>query len=118
MARWGGSIASLTSVEAVVARVRSVSLVELAAAFTIAQLADLATALLVARELNPIAAAITEQPLLGLALKLGLVAFVVAVAEICDRDRPGIARVVLVVGALAGFAGALSNTHLTPFVGS
>jgi hypothetical protein len=50
-------------------------------------------------------------------MKLALMAFVVAVAEICDRVRPTLARVVLVVGTLAGLAGALSNTHLTPFLG-
>jgi hypothetical protein len=88
----------------------------LAAAFSVAQLADLLTALVVARELNPIAAAITREPLLGLALKLALVAFVVAVAEICARVRPGLARLVLVVGTVAGLAGMLSNTHLTPFL--
>ena len=99
-------------------RLRSISLVGLVASFTVAQLADLATGLMVAHELNPIAAAAAQQPILGLALKLALIAFVVAVAEICDRERPGLARFVLLIGTLAGLAGALSNSHLTPFVGS
>lgn len=59
----------------------------LVAAFTLTQLADLLSAMVVARELNPIAAALVERPLLALALKLGLIALVVAVAEICDRHR-------------------------------
>ncbi len=88
----------------------------LAVAFTLAQAADLLSALVVARELNPIAASLVAQPILGVALKVALVAFVVATAEICDRKRPGLARVVLVVGTIAGLAGALSNTHLTPFL--
>ena len=57
-----------------------------------------------------------EQPLLGLALKLALIAFVVATAEICDRRRPGLARIVLIIGAIAGLFGALSNTPLPPFL--
>jgi hypothetical protein len=88
----------------------------LVAAFTVAQLADLVFALVVAREMNPIAAGIASHPLLGVALKIALIAFVVATAEICDRRRPGLARLVLIVGTLAGLAGALSNTHLTPFL--
>ena len=55
--------------------------------------------------------------LLGVALKSGLIALVVAMADICDRTRPGLARFVLVVGTVAGLLGALSNTHLTPFPG-
>jgi hypothetical protein len=85
-------------------------------ACTLAQLADLASALVVARELNPLAASIVERPLLAFALKGALVALVVAVAEICDRRRPVLARAVLLIGAVAGVLGALSNTHLTPFV--
>ncbi|MEP6638233.1 MAG: hypothetical protein ABJC39_02700 [Chloroflexota bacterium] len=85
-------------------------------AFTVAQLLDLVSALVVAREMNPIVASTVEQPILGLAQKLALIAFVVATAEICDRQRPGLARLVLVVGAIAGLVGALSNTHLTPFL--
>ena len=88
----------------------------LVAAFTLAQAADLVSALVVARELNPIAASIVERPLLALALKVALVALVVAVAEICDRRRPLLARAVLLIGTVAGLLGALSNTHLTPFV--
>ena len=99
-----------------IGRASTVPLVWLVAAFSLAQLADLVSALVVARELNPIAASIVGRPLLALALKLGLVALVVAVAEICDRRRPLLARVVLVIGTLAGLLGALSNTHLTPFV--
>ncbi len=88
----------------------------LVAAFSLAQLADLLSALVVARELNPIAATLVERPLLAFGLKVALVALVVAVAEICDRQRPLVARFVLVVGTVAGLLGALSNTHLTPFL--
>ena len=84
--------------------------------FTVAQLADLVLALVVAREMNPIAASLVAQPILGVALKIALIALVVATAEICERRRPGLARLVLIVGTLAGLAGALSNTHLTPFL--
>ena len=84
--------------------------------FSLAQLADVASALVVARELNPIAASIVERPLLAVALKLALIALVVAVAEICDRQRPLVARMVLLIGIVAGLLGALSNTHLTPFL--
>ena len=66
--------------------------------------------------MNPIVAAMVSQPLVGVALKLALIALVVATAVICDRRRPGLARLVLIVGALAGLVGALSNTHLTPFL--
>ncbi len=55
------------------------------------------------------------RPILGLALKLALVAFVVAVADICDRQRPGLARVVLGAGAVAGIFGALTNAFGAPF---
>ena len=99
-----------------IGRATTFPLVWLVAAFSLAQLADLVSALAVARELNPIAASIVARPLLALGLKLGLVALVVAVAEICDRRRPLLARVVLVIGTVAGVLGALSNTHLTPFV--
>jgi hypothetical protein len=98
------------------ARARAISLGWLVVAFTLAQLLDLVSALVVAREMNPIVASMVEQPVLGLALKLALIAFVVAIAEICDRQRPGLARLVLIVGAIAGLVGALSNTHLTPFL--
>ena len=85
-------------------------------AFTVAQLLDLVSALVVAREMNPIVAGMVEQPVLGFALKFALIAFVVATAVICDRRRPGMARLVLLVGAIVGLVGALSNTHLTPFL--
>jgi hypothetical protein len=98
------------------ARLAAFPLAWLAVAFTLAQFADLASALVVARELNPIAASIVERPFLAFALKGALVALVVAVAEICDRRRPVLARVVLLIGTVAGLLGALSNTHLTPFV--
>lgn len=88
----------------------------LVASFTVAQLADLVTAMVVARELNPIAAALAAQPILGFAMKVALIAFVVATAEICDRRRPGLARIVLIVGTIAGLVGTLSNTHLTPLL--
>jgi hypothetical protein len=99
-------------------RAITIPLVWLAALFTLSQLADLLTASVVARELNPIAAALASHPMLGFALKIALIAFVVAVADICDRRRPGLARIVLIVGTLAGLAGALSNTHFTPFLGA
>lgn len=102
----------------VIKRVATFPLGSLVASFTVAQLADLVTASLVARELNPIAAALASEPILGFAMKVALIAFVVAIADICDRRRPGLARLVLVVGTLAGLAGALSNTHLTPFLGA
>ncbi len=88
----------------------------LVVSFTLAQAADLVSALVVARELNPIVASLVAQPVLAMALKLALVALVVATAEICDRRRPGLARLVLFVGTVAGLVGALSNTHLTPFL--
>jgi hypothetical protein len=97
-------------------RARTVSLGWLVALFTVAQVLDLVSALVVAREMNPIVAGMVAQPVLGSALKLALIAFVVATAEICDRRRPGLARLVLIVGAVAGLVGALSNTHLTPFL--
>lgn len=97
-------------------RAASIPLRSLVALFTIAQLLDLVSALVVAREMNPIVAGMVEQPVLGFALKFALIAFVVATAEICDRRRPGLARLVLIVGAVAGLVGALSNTHLTPFL--
>ena len=90
----------------------------LGVAFAVAQLADLVTASQVARELNPIAAAIASQPWAGLAVKIVLIVFVVAVAEINARRHPALARGLLVFGAVAGLAGAISNTHLTPFVGA
>jgi FtsH-binding integral membrane protein len=102
----------------VVGRWQCISLVWLAVACSFAQLADLLSSLAVTRELNPIASAMAAQPVLGFALKVALIALVVATAVICDRRRPGVARLVLVVGILAGLFGALSNTHLTPFVGA
>jgi Domain of unknown function (DUF5658) len=97
-------------------RVRRSPLGWLVAAFTVAQLADLVLALVVAREMNPIAAGVVARPMLGVAIKIALIALVVATAEICDRRRPGLARVVLIIGTSAGLAGAISNTHLTPFL--
>jgi hypothetical protein len=98
-------------------RIANVRLGLLAGLFTVAELADLLTAMSVAHEFNPIASALLARPLVGLAMKLALIAFVVAVAEICARRRPGLARSLLVIGTLAGVFGALSNTHFTPFVG-
>ena len=98
------------------ARARAIPLGWLVALFTVAQVLDLVSALVVAREMNPIVAGMVAQPVLGLALKFALIALVVATAEICDRRRPGLARLVLMVGAIAGVVGALSNTHLTPFL--
>ena len=78
--------------------------------------ADLASALVVARELNPIAASILGARSWPWRSSWRLIALVVAVAEICDRRQPILARVVLLVGIAAGLLGALSNTHLTPFL--
>lgn len=94
----------------VLGHLRSLPLVGLVATFTLAELADFVTGLAVSRELNPIAAPIVHQPVISLALKLALIAFVVATVEISGRARPGLARAVLVVGILAGVVGAFSNT--------
>ena len=88
-----------------------------AAIFAVAQLADLVTAWRVARELNPLAAVLLSEPLVGLVVKVLLIVFVVAVAELVARRRPGLARLLLLFGTVAGLAGVISNTHLTPFVG-
>ena len=76
----------------------TISLGWLVVAFSVAQLLDLVSALVVAREMNPIVAGMVGQPVLGLALKFALIALVVATAEICDRRRPGLARLVLSSG--------------------
>jgi hypothetical protein len=99
------------------ARFASMPLVWLAVPFALAQLADLVTAWQVNRELNPIAAALASQPLAGLAVKVALVVFVITVAELNAPRRPRLAGGLLLFGLLAGLAGAISNTHLTPFVG-
>jgi len=99
-----------------VVRTRTISLGWLVVAFTAAQLLDLISALVVAREMNPIVAGMVRQPALGFALKFALIALVVATTEICDRRRHLLARLVLVIGTIAGLVGALSNTHLTPFL--
>ena len=98
-------------------RVAGVPLWLAATIFAIAQVADLATALRVTRELNPIVAALMAQPVVGILAKVGLIVFVIAVAIICDRRRPALARFLLSFGAVAGLAGVITNTHLTPFVG-
>ena len=98
-------------------RVANFPLIWVAAVFAFAQLADLVTALGVTRELNPIAAAVMSQPIVGAAVKVGLIVFVVAVALIVQRRRPALARLLLGFGALAGLAGVITNSHLTPFVG-
>ena len=87
----------------------------LAALFVVAQLADLFTALLVARELNPIVAALGSSPLTAVVVKVALIGFVLLVVRIAAPTRPTLARIVLVIGITAGAFGALSNTHLTPF---
>ena len=76
-----------------------------AAIFAASELADLATALQANRELNPLAALLLTQPLLGLAVKLGLIVFVVGVADL-----------LLAFGTAAALFGAISNTQATPFV--
>ncbi len=87
----------------------------LAATFVVAQVADALSAAVVARELNPLIGSVS--PAISIALKVGLICFVLAVVEISGRPRPTLARAVLVVGIVAGFAGAVSNTDLTPFRG-
>ena len=87
-----------------------------AAIFAASELADLATALQANRELNPLAALLLTQPLLGLAVKLGLIVFVVGVADLLDRRRPSLARLLLAFGTVAALFGAISNTQATPFV--
>ena len=69
-------------------RARTISLGWLVVAFTVAQLLDLMSALVVAREHR----------------------------RDRDRRRPGPGCLVLIVGAIAGLVGGLSNTHLTPFL--
>jgi len=83
----------------------------LAALFVVAQLADLVTALMVARELNPIVAVLGSRPLTAVVVKVALIGFVLAVVHLASPTRPVLAR----VGIVAGAFGTLSNTHLTPF---
>jgi hypothetical protein len=85
----------------------------LAAAFVVAQVADALTALVVSRELNPIIGAVP--PVVSILLKVALICFVLAVVRVVAPQRPTLARVVLVVGIIAGFVGTISNTDLTPF---
>ena len=59
-----------------------------AAIFAVAQLADLVTAWRVARELNPLAAVLLSEPLVGLVVKVLLIVFVVAVAELVAGGAP------------------------------
>jgi hypothetical protein len=53
----------------------------------------------------------------SIVLKVALICFVLAVVAVIGPRRPLLARVVLVVGIVAGLVGAISNTHLTPFHG-
>jgi len=85
-------------------------------AFTAAQFADLLTSFAVAHELNPVAKGVAAMPMVGVALKTALIALVVATADILSPNRPRLARLILVVGIVAGIVGALSNSSLTPFV--
>ena len=87
----------------------------LAATFVVAQVADSLSALVVSRELNPIIGA--APPVVSVALKVALVCFVLAVVQVIRPKRPLLARLVLVVGVVAGLVGTISNTHLTPFHG-
>ena len=89
--------------------------VVLAAAFVVAQVADALSALVVSRELNPIIGAVP--PPVSILLKVLLICFVLAVVRVIYPVRPTLARVVLVVGIVAGLAGTISNTDLTPFRG-
>jgi len=89
--------------------------VVLAAAFVVAQVADALTALVVSRELNPIIG--VAPPAVSIVLKVALILFVLAVVRVVGPRRPVLARVVLVVGIVAGVVGAISNTDLTPIRG-
>jgi len=93
-----------------------VGLTWLAIAFTAAQFADLLTSFAVAHELNPVAKGVAATPMIGVALKTSLIAFVVATADVVSPHRPILARLILMVGIVAGIVGAFSNTSLTPFV--
>jgi hypothetical protein len=53
----------------------------------------------------------------SIALKVALICFVLAVVRVVAPQRPVLARVVLVVGIVAGFLGMISNTDLTPIRG-
>jgi hypothetical protein len=87
----------------------------LAATFVAAQLADALSALVVAREINPIIGA--TPPAVSIVLKIVLICFVLAVVQVIRRQRPLLARVVLVIGVIAGILGMISNTDLTPIRG-
>ena len=89
--------------------------VVLAATFVVAQAADALSALVVSRELNPIIGAVP--PAVSIVLKFALICFVLWVVQVSRPVRPVLARVVLVVGIVAGLAGMISNTDLTPFRG-
>jgi hypothetical protein len=89
--------------------------VVLAAAFVVTQLADAISALVVSRELNPVIGA--SPPAVSILLKVVLICFVLAVVHVIRPQRPVLARVVLVIGVVAGVAGTLSNTDLTPIRG-
>ena len=93
-----------------------IGLTWLAIAFTAAQFADLLTSFAVAHELNPVAKGVAASPMIGVAIKTALIAFVVATADILAPQRPTLARFLLVIGIVAGIVGALSNTDLSPFV--
>ena len=87
----------------------------LAAAFVVTQLADALSALVVSREINPIIGA--TSPIVSIILKVVLICFVLAVVQVIRSQRPVLARVVLVIGVLAGIVGTVSNTDLTPIRG-
>jgi hypothetical protein len=81
----------MTVASGFVGRASAISLRWLVVAFTVAQLLDLVSALVVARELNPIVASMVAQPILGLALKLALIAFVVATADAVSHRLSAVA---------------------------
>ncbi len=87
----------------------------LAATFVVAQAADALSALVVSRELNPIIGVVP--PVVSIALKVVLICFVLAVVRVIGPQRPLLARVVLIVGIVAGVVGTISNTDLTPLRG-
>ena len=89
--------------------------VALATTFVVAQLADAVSALVVSREINPIIGA--TSPIVSIVLKVVLICFVLAVVQVIRALRPFLARMVLVIGVVAGIVGTISNTDLTPIRG-
>jgi hypothetical protein len=82
----------------------------LVALLTLAQVADLATALCHGAlwyERNPVGAGLLTEPLAAMGTKAALVALLVAVYVVLGRGR--LATAVVATGAIAGAVGAWSN---------